>query len=65
MTASLGGAGGGSGGASGTRSSGLAPRATPFSPLDGLRYGALGAPLAFAALPLYVLLPNQIGRAHV
>ncbi|MBL8349949.1 MAG: MFS transporter [Burkholderiaceae bacterium] len=26
---------------------------------DGLRYGALGAPLAFAALPLYVLLPNH------
>ena len=25
----------------------------------GLRYGALGAPLAFAALPLYVLLPNH------
>ncbi len=27
--------------------------------LEGLRYGALGAPLAFAALPLYVLLPNH------
>ena len=27
--------------------------------LGGLRYGALGAPLAFAALPLYVLLPNH------
>ncbi|WP_395702945.1 MFS transporter [Aquabacterium sp.] len=31
----------------------------------GLRYGALGAPMAFAALPLYVLLPshyaNQLG----
>ena len=26
---------------------------------DGLRYGALGMPLAFAALPLYVLLPNH------
>lgn len=26
---------------------------------DGLRYGLLGAPLAFAALPLYVLLPNH------
>lgn len=26
---------------------------------QGLRYGALGAPLAFAALPLYVLLPNH------
>ena len=25
----------------------------------GLHYGALGAPLAFAALPLYVLLPNH------
>jgi Na+/melibiose symporter-like transporter len=25
----------------------------------GLRYGALGMPLAFAALPLYVLLPNH------
>ena len=28
---------------------------------DGLRYGALGAPLAFAALPLYVLLPSHYG----
>ncbi len=28
-----------------------------LGPLAGLRYGALGAPLAFAALPLYVLLP--------
>ncbi|MBT9486489.1 MAG: MFS transporter [Rubrivivax sp.] len=26
---------------------------------DGLRYGALGLPLAFVALPLYVLLPNH------
>lgn len=26
---------------------------------DGACYGALGAPLAFAALPLYVLLPNH------
>ena len=32
---------------------------TGFSLTDGLRYGALGAPLAFAALPLYVLLPNH------
>jgi len=31
--------------------------------LDGLRYGALGAPLAFAALPLYVLLPSHYGGA--
>lgn len=27
--------------------------------LAGLRYGGLGAPLAFAALPLYVMLPNH------
>jgi GPH family glycoside/pentoside/hexuronide:cation symporter len=38
--------------------------AAPASPAafgwqQGLRYGALGAPLAFAALPLYVLLPNH------
>jgi GPH family glycoside/pentoside/hexuronide:cation symporter len=26
---------------------------------DGLRYGALGLPLAFVALPLYVVLPNH------
>ena len=26
---------------------------------DGLRYGGLGLPLAFVALPLYVLLPNH------
>jgi len=32
---------------------------TGFSLANGLRYGALGAPLAFAALPLYVLLPNH------
>ena len=25
----------------------------------GLRYGALGLPLAFVALPLYVVLPNH------
>ncbi len=30
-----------------------------FSLTEGLRYGALGMPLAFAALPLYVLLPNH------
>ena len=26
---------------------------------DGLGYGALGLPLAFVALPLYVVLPNH------
>ena len=36
-------------------------RAADLRPLQGLRYGALGAPLAFAALPLYVLLPSHYG----
>lgn len=31
----------------------------PVGLVAGLRYGALGMPLAFAALPLYVLLPNH------
>jgi Na+/melibiose symporter-like transporter len=31
--------------------------AADFTPRDGLRYGALGLPLAFVALPLYVHLP--------
>ncbi|MDP9900268.1 MFS transporter [Variovorax ginsengisoli] len=35
-----------------------------FSRLDGLRYGLLGLPLAFVALPLYVLLPNHYARAY-
>ena len=30
---------------------------------DGLLYGALGLPLAFVALPLYVVLPNHYARA--
>ena len=34
-------------------------RSDDLTPLQGLRYGALGAPLAFAALPLYVLLPSH------
>lgn len=29
---------------------------------EGLRYGALGFPLAFVALPLYVVLPNHYAR---
>jgi len=35
-----------------------------FSRLDGVRYGLLGLPLAFVALPLYVLLPNHYARAY-
>jgi glycoside/pentoside/hexuronide:cation symporter, GPH family len=30
---------------------------------DGLAYGSLGLPLAFAALPLYVVLPNHYARS--
>ena len=42
-----------------TQPVGSAALASPFGLADGLRYGALGMPLAFAALPLYVLLPNH------
>lgn len=35
-----------------------------FSRVDGLRYGSLGLPLAFVALPLYVLLPNHYARTY-
>jgi glycoside/pentoside/hexuronide:cation symporter, GPH family len=31
---------------------------------DGLSYGALGLPLAFVALPLYVVLPNHYATAY-
>ncbi len=34
----------------------------PWSAAAGLRYGLLGFPLAFCALPLYVLLPNLYAR---
>ena len=41
-------------------------RAADLTRLQGLRYGALGAALAFAALPLYVLLPSHYsGRLGV
>lgn len=33
-------------------------------PLGGLRYGALGFPLAFVALPLYVALPNHYAATY-
>ena len=32
---------------------------TTFSTRDGLAYGLLGLPLAFVALPLYVVLPHH------
>ena len=34
------------------------PTAASWRNQDGLRYGLLGLPLAFCALPLYVLMPN-------
>lgn len=46
----------------------------PLAPRHWLAYGALGLPLAMAALPVYVHVPrfyaetvgiDQIGRAHV
>ncbi|TWO66629.1 MFS transporter [Caenimonas sedimenti] len=37
--------------------------AARFTTADGWRYGLLGLPLAFVALPLYVLLPNHYARA--
>ena len=40
------------------------PLPADFSHRDGLRYGLLGLPLAFVALPLYVLLPNHYARAY-
>jgi glycoside/pentoside/hexuronide:cation symporter, GPH family len=36
---------------------------THWTARDGLRYGLLGLPLAFVALPLYVILPNHYARA--
>lgn len=36
--------------------------ATTLRTADSLRYGLLGLPLAFVALPLYVLLPNHYAR---
>lgn len=37
--------------------------ARPWQARQGLAYGLLGLPLAFVALPLYVLLPNHYARA--
>ena len=38
--------------------------AAPFTAWDGLRYGVLGLPLAFVALPLYVVLPGHYAEQH-
>ena len=42
--------------------SAVAPAPHDWSVSDGLRYGLLGLPLAFCALPLYVLMPNLYAR---
>lgn len=36
---------------------------SPLTPAQAWRYGLMGLPLAFVALPLYVLLPNHYARA--
>ncbi len=38
------------------------PEARAFTARNGLAYGLLGLPLAFVALPLYVILPNHYAR---
>lgn len=38
--------------------------AAPFGRQQGVRYGALGLPLAFLALPLYVTLPHHYATQH-
>ncbi len=40
----------------------VAPVTDGFGAREGIRYGMLGFPLAFCALPLYVLLPNLYAR---
>ncbi len=42
--------------------SAMQPKPPDWSAGDGLRYGLLGLPLAFCALPLYVLMPNLYAR---
>jgi Na+/melibiose symporter-like transporter len=38
------------------------PAPAPWGVLHGLRYGLIGFPLAFCALPLYVWMPNMYAR---
>ncbi|MFY3385363.1 MFS transporter [Paracidovorax sp. MALMAid1276] len=45
-----------------TAAAAAAPPQSPLSARQGLAYGLLGLPLAFVALPLYVLLPNHYAR---
>ncbi|MEY4711227.1 MAG: putative Na+/melibiose symporter [Pseudomonadota bacterium] len=37
----------------------MTPHNRPFGAADGMRYGLLGLPLAFVALPLYVVVPHH------
>ena len=47
-----------------TASASTAAAALPLGRLDGLRFGLLGMPLAFVALPLYVLLPAHYAASY-
>lgn len=42
----------------------MSHHAPAFTAWAGLRYGALGLPLAFVALPLYVVLPSHYAERH-
>ena len=44
------------------QSAALAHNEAAFDASNGWRYGLLGLPLAFVALPLYVILPNHYAR---
>ena len=41
----------------------MSPAARAFGTADGMRYGLLGLPLAFVALPLYVVVPHHYASA--
>jgi hypothetical protein len=47
----------------GRRMTTLSARHTAFTWQQGWRYGLMGLPLAFVALPLYVMLPNHYARS--
>ena len=50
------------GGSAASATTAVATDSSTFTPSNGLAYGLLGLPLAFVALPLYVILPNHYAR---
>ena len=50
------------GGSTALATTAVATDSSTFTPSNGLAYGLLGLPLAFVALPLYVILPNHYAR---